>query len=128
MRLRVLLVDDHDDARVTLQRRLRRDERLELVGAARTAEEAVALLPEARPDIVLLDIHGHNGRGIDACRRLRRLTDAPVVIFTSFLTEELWAAARDAGATDYLLKEIGTGRLRRELAGLVERHKAKLAI
>ena len=123
MRVRVLLVDDHDDARTTLAQRLRRDRRLELIGAAAGLEEAADLLPGACPDIVLLDIHGHAGRGVDACRRLRQLTDAPVVIFTSFMTPELWTAAQAAGAADYLLKHIDTDRLSREVLRLARRHR-----
>ena len=123
MRVRVLLVDDHDDARTTLAQRLRRDRRLELIGAARGLEEAADLLPGACPDIVLLDIHGHAGRGVDACCRLRQMTDAPVVVFTSFMTPELWAAAQAAGAADYLLKHIDTDRLSREVFRLARRHR-----
>ena len=123
MRVRVLLVDDHDDARTTLAHRLRRDRRLELIGAAPGLEEAADLLPDACPDIVLLDIQGHAGLGVDACRRLRQLTDAPVVVFTSFMTPELWTAAQAAGAADYLLKHIDTDRLSREVLRLARRHR-----
>ena len=122
MNPRVLLVDDHDDARTTLVERLRRDDGLELVGAAASVEEAALLLSAARPDIVLLDIHGHDGHGLDACRALRQLSDAPVVVFTSFLTGELWSAASAAGAADYILKHIDTDRLSREIVRLAERH------
>ena len=122
MSVRVVLVDGHDDARTTLAQRLRRDACLELVGAAASVEEARGLLSGAHPDIVLLNIHGPEGSGLDACRALRALTDAPVVAFTSFMTPELWAAAREAGAADYLLKHIDTDRLSRELGRLALRH------
>lgn len=125
MNVRVFLIDDHEEARTTLARRLSRDERVDLVGAASSVEEAAALLPDARPDLVLLDIHGQNGLHVEACRRLRRLTGARVVIFTSFLTGELWTAAKEAGASDYLLKQIDTARLSRELVRLAERHSAR---
>ncbi len=123
MSVRVLLVDDHDDARTTLARRLRRDRRLELIGAASSLKDAVDLLPEAHPDIVLLDMHCLAGRGVDACRTLRELTEAPLVAFASFMTPELWSAAREAGAVDYLLKHIDTERISSELVRLAERHR-----
>ncbi len=123
MSVRVLLVDDHDDARTTLARRLSRDRRLELIGAAASLKDAANLLPDAQPDIVLLDMHGLGQHGVDACRTLRSLTDAPVVAFASFMTPELWAAAREAGAVAYLLKHIDTERISRELVRLAERHR-----
>ncbi len=123
MSVRVLLVDDHDDARTTLARRLRRDRHLDLIDVAASVNEAADLLARARPDIVLLDIHGHDGRGVDACRALRQLTDAPVIAFISFMTPDLWAAVRKAGATDYLLKQVDTERLSREIVRLAERHR-----
>ena len=122
MRVRVLLVDDHDDARTTLAQRLRRDRRLELLGTASELEEAARILLHARADIVLLDIHRSDGRGMDACWALPTLTDAPVVVFTSFMTPDLWAAAREAGAADYILKHIDTDRLSREILRLARRH------
>ena len=125
MNIRVLLIDRHDDARTTLARRLRRDPRLELAGEASSVEEAEAILPGARPDIVLLDIYGHGGRGVEACRALCRLTEAPVVVFTSFMTPDLWDAVKEAGAADYLLKHVDTDRLSREVIRLAERHRVR---
>jgi DNA-binding NarL/FixJ family response regulator len=124
MSVRVLLVDDHRDARTALAQRLRRHPELMLVGVASGLEEAVQLLPEARASIVLLDIRGQDGGGVEGCRILRELTDAPVVIFTSFMTDDLWAAAREAGAADYLLKHIDTEQLSRKIIRLAEQHQA----
>ncbi len=122
MKTRVLLVDDHDEARVNLERRLLREPSLDLVGVAGCVEEAAAILHTARPDIVLVDVQRHDGRGDDACRRLQQFTDAPLIAFTSFMTPELWADTKEAGAADYLLKHIDTHRLSREIVRLAERH------
>lgn len=123
MSVRVLIVDDHDDARTTLARRLRRDRRLKLTGVAPRIEDATDLLARERPDIVLLNVHGHDVHGLDTCRALRQLTDAPVIVFASFMTPKLWTAAREAGAADYLLKYADTDRLSREIVRLAERHR-----
>ncbi len=117
------LVDAHDDARTSLARRLSRDPRLELVGTASSVEEAASILLHTRPDIVLLGIHPSDGRGVDACRALKELSEAPVVVFTSFVTPDLWEAFREAGAADYLLKHIDTDRLSREILRLARRHR-----
>lgn len=124
MNVRVLLVDDHDSTRSTLERRLRQDSQLELVGTACSVEDAKALLPSRRPDIVLLDIAGHDGHGVDACRALRQLTDIPVIVVASFMTPELWSAVHRAGATDYLLRYVDTERLSREIVRLAGLHRA----
>ncbi len=121
---RVLLVDDHDDARRALAERLGRHRGLELVAAISSLPEAQNLVRGSDPDIILLDIYRHDGRGIAGCRMLRRLTDAPVVIFTSFMTNDLWAVAKEAGAADYLLKHIDTERLSRKIIRLAEQHRA----
>lgn len=122
MSVRVLLVDVHDDTRISLARRLSRDPRLELVGSASCVDEAASILLHARPDIVLLDIHRSDEHGVDACRALRELTEAPVVAFTSFMTPGLWEEVKEAGAADSLLKHIDTDRLGREICRLAERH------
>ncbi len=121
----VLLIDSHDDARATLAKRLRRDRRLELVGATASLSEAADLL--ASSDIVLLDVHEREGRGVDACRAIRKLTHAPVVTLTSFMTPELWAEVKEAGAVDYLLKHVDTDQLGSELVRLAKGRPAGLA-
>ena len=125
MNVRVLLVDHHADVRIRLAHRLRRDSRVELVGSASGVEEAERILAAgAEADVVLLDIQGIDGGGLAKCRALRGVTDAAVVIFTSYLTDELWRAAKEAGAADYLLKHIDTDSLCREVVRLAKEHRA----
>ena len=121
MKVRVLLIDEHEDARSVLAERLHRDGEIEVVGVARDAAEARALA-NGTSDLVLM---GVPARGVDpaqACRALRELTGAPVVIFTTFITPELWAAAREAGAADYILKRSDSARLRREILRMAQRY------
>jgi DNA-binding NarL/FixJ family response regulator len=122
MTVRVLLIDAHDDARASLARRLGRDPALELLGAAACVEEAAGILLRSQPDIVLLDIQQGDERGVDACRAISELTQAPVVAFTSFITPEIWEKVSKAGATDSLLKNIDTDWLGREICRLAELH------
>ena len=124
MKVRVLLVDGRDDARNTLAERLRRGSRLELVGAAADLGEAAQLLAAAQPDIVLLDFHHGDEQGIDLCRGLRSLTEAPVVALTSFMTPQLWEEAKAAGVTDYLLKHVDSDRLSCDVIRLAARSSA----
>jgi len=119
-------MDDHEEARSSLARRLERSGCLDVLGATAELEEAAALLRREPPDIVLLDLYRRDRRGLEICRSLCELTSAPVVVFTSILTHKLWSSAHEAGAADYLLKQISTDRLVAELAQLVERHRRRV--
>ena len=124
--VRILLIDEQTDVQRALAQRLRRDHRLEVVGTVGGVVEAADLLADARPDIVLLDIHGRRQHGVDACKALGQLTDAPVIVFAAYMTPELWAAVHEAGAADYLLKHVDTERLSRQIVRLVRRHEPSL--
>ena len=127
MKVRILLVDERNDARSTLADRLRRGSRLELIGAASDLDEAADLLAAAEPDIVLLDLHHGDRKGVALCRGLRRLTEAPVVALTSFMTPQLWEEAKAAGVADYLLKHVDTDRLSLDMVRLAARHRRETA-
>ena len=118
MSVRVLLVDNHESARVALAERLRRDGRLELVGAVAGTEEAQRVLDGTPVDVVLLDLHTRRHDGAGECRMLRALTDAPLVLLVSFMTPEHWEELRQAGASAHLLKHIDTQKLSGEIARL----------
>ncbi len=124
--VRILLIDDQTDVHSALAQRLRRDHRLEVVGTVGSVVEAADLLADARPDIVLLDIHGRRQHGVEACKALGQLTDAPVIVFAAYMTPELWAAVHEAGAADYLLKHVDTDQLSREIVRLARRHEPVL--
>jgi len=124
----VLLVDEHDDARTTLARRLEKDVRLNLTGVVAAPEDAVHLLRVARPDAVLLDVHGLNSRGPLACMRLRRLTTAPLIVLVSFMTPELQEAVRGAGAADYVLKNVGSDLLTAAIIRIAGRYSSPLRL
>lgn len=123
MKVRVLLIDDHEDARTTLAARLRRDARLELVGSVSELDEAANVISNGRPDVVLLDTHRRDGRTVEACRELRALTDAPLVALASYMTPQLWRAIEQAGATAYLLKHVDSQRLGRSIVRLADRRR-----
>ncbi len=106
-KIRVMIVDDHERVRGELTATLTRSGTVEVVGATGSAEEASLWLAERHPDVVLLDMKRRDGGGLDLCRRLSGNGHArAVVILTSYLSREEWQNARQAGATDYLLKQI----------------------
>jgi DNA-binding NarL/FixJ family response regulator len=105
---RVLVVDDHEMFSEALAMLLTRQPDVRLVGSARDAEEALALLDgdEAEePDVVLMDLDLPGLDGIQATRRIREATpDAKVVVLTALQDPERIADALAAGACGYVPK------------------------
>jgi DNA-binding NarL/FixJ family response regulator len=103
---RVVLVDDHHLVRVGLEQLLDAVGDVEVVGSASGGREAVALVSESRPDVVLMDLAMPGMDGIDATRRILELRpETRVVALTSFSDRDRILAVLDAGAVGYLLKD-----------------------
>jgi two-component system response regulator DevR len=114
--LRILLVDDHEVVRLGLKALLSRHPRFEIVGEAGTADEAVAKARVHKPDVVIMDVRLPGRSGIDATREITGLLpDTRVIILTSYADDDLLMDAIAAGATGYVLKQIGSDDLVRSL-------------
>jgi two-component system, NarL family, response regulator DevR len=111
-RIRVFLMDDHELVRRGLVDLLKSEADITVVGEAGTAAEAIRRIPSTRPDVALLDGRLPDGSGIDVCREIRS-TEPRIrcVILTSFDDDEALFAAIMAGASGYLLKEVGGSNL-----------------
>ena len=110
--VRLLLVDDHEMVRAGLRTFLGLQPDMEVVGEAGTAEQALALVPRLRPDIVLLDLVLPGMSGLEAVRRLRAAhPEVKVVVLTSYAGEESVLPAIRAGVSGYLLKDVGPREL-----------------
>jgi DNA-binding NarL/FixJ family response regulator len=116
--IRLVLADDHAPTRTRVRQALEADG-CEVCGAGASASEAVALVMEHRPDVVLLDIH-MPGSGIDAAQQISRLMPgtAIVMLTASRDDEDLFDALR-AGAAGYLLKDTDPGMLPAALRGVL---------
>lgn len=104
--IRVLLADDHALFREGLRRLLGTAGDIEVVGEAKSGEDAVRLVEELTPDVVLLDVMMPGMSGIDVARVIR--TTSPrsrVIILTIHTNEEYLFDAIKAGAMGYLLKD-----------------------
>jgi DNA-binding NarL/FixJ family response regulator len=114
--IRVLAVDDHPLALAGLQQLLASLDDLELVGAAANGDEALSLVTEREPDVVLMDLEMPGKDGIEATRELlARRPRTAVVVLTSFSDRDRILAALDAGAVGYLLKDVGPDELARAI-------------
>jgi two-component system response regulator DevR len=110
--IRVFLMDDHELVRRGLVDLLRSEPDMEVVGEAGTAADALRRIPSTRPDVALLDGRLPDGSGIDVCREIRSGNPGiRCLILTSFDDDEALFAAIMAGASGYLLKEVGGSNL-----------------
>jgi DNA-binding NarL/FixJ family response regulator len=103
--IRVVVVDDHPVFRIGMSALLQEIDGLEVVGEAATEEEAVEVVSELRPDVVLMDLDLAGGSGVEATRAiLRRHPGTGVLVVTMFADDQALFGAIRAGARGYLLK------------------------
>jgi DNA-binding NarL/FixJ family response regulator len=104
--IRILIVDDHPAVRVGLTSMLGTQAALEVIGAAASGEDALAILEKNVVDLVLLDLRMPGTNGIETILRMKRAGHtAHVIVLTSFDTDEDIYGAVRAGAQGYLLKD-----------------------
>src|SRR6202048_218731 len=120
--IRVFLLDDHEVVRRGLKDLLEVEGEFVVVGEASTAAEALARGPAARPQVAVLDVRLPDGDGVSVCRDLRsRMPELACLMLTSFSDDEALFDAIIAGASGYLLKQVGgtdlVGGVRPEGAG-----------
>lgn len=109
---RVMLVDDHEVVRVGLRSLLERHPQFDVVGEAGSAREAIQKADLLKPDVVVMDIRLPGTSGIEACEQI--VTKHPkikVIMLTSYAEDEMLFSAIRAGASGYVLKQIGSNDL-----------------
>jgi len=105
---RVLLVDDHEVVRLGLKSLLERHPQFDVVGEASTAREALEMITHTQPDVVVMDIRLPGTSGIEACEEItNRFPSTKVIMLTSYAEDEMLFSAIRAGASGYVLKQIG---------------------
>ncbi len=116
-RLRVLLVDDHEVVRLGLRSLLERYlSEFQVVGEAASGREAIKLVEQLQPDVVVMDIRLPGLSGIEACESIiQEYPETKVIMLTSYAEDEMLFSAIRAGAAGYVLKQIGSDDLVRAL-------------
>lgn len=111
-KIRVMLVDDHPFFRQGLRDVLAAETDLEIVGEASEGEEALRLIREIKPDVVVMDVNIPNVNGIQITRRLRsEQASVNFVILTAYDDEEQVFHAVRAGASAYYPKDVTPDKL-----------------
>jgi len=124
-RIRVVLVDDHPIVRQGLRSILDPDPRFEVVGEATNGEDALPLVAEQRPDVVLLDLKLGDMSGVEVCHKMIEASpETAVLVLTAFIDWHLVHACLRAGASGYLVKDAENLRLREQLLTVTRGHTA----
>jgi two-component system response regulator DevR len=112
----ILLVDDHEVVRLGLKSLLERHPQFDVVGEASNAREAIEMVNNIHPDVVVMDIRLPGTSGIEACEEITgRFPDTKVIMLTSYAEDEMLFSSIRAGASGYILKQIGGEDLVRAL-------------
>ncbi|MGW3958966.1 response regulator [Amycolatopsis sp. NPDC005003] len=108
MTIGVFLLDDHELVRTGLKTVFEPEADIEVVGEAGTAAEALVRIPQARPDVAVLDVRLPDGEGVAVCREIRSTVDPPpaCLMLTSYSDDEALFGAIMAGAAGYMLKQV----------------------
>lgn len=113
---KILLVDDHEVVRLGLKALLERQPHFEVVGEASNAREALEQTGITQPDVIVMDIRLPGMSGIEACEEImKQYPDKKVIMLTSYAEDEMLFSAIRAGASGYVLKQIGGEDLLRAL-------------
>jgi len=110
--IKVMLVDDQNLVRKGVRSLLELSSEIEVIAEAADGAEAIRMIPEVKPDVVLLDMRMPGLSGLDVLRELSGTqTLPPTIILTTFDDDELVLAGIQSGARGYLLKDVALADL-----------------
>lgn len=126
-RISVILVDDHEVVRNGMRSYLKTTADFDVIGEAASGEEAIQLVTEHIPDVVLMDVIMPGMDGVVTTREIKKISPrTQVVVLTSFHDDDLIFPALKAGAIAYILKDMKMDKLvdalRRAINGEVTLH------
>lgn len=118
--IRVVVVDDHPVVRDGLVTMFTTEPGIEVVGQAGDGREALVVIEQTQPDVVLMDLRMSRGDGIEAITALRvgGRTTPRILVLTTYHAERDIRTALEAGADGYLLKDARRAELVRAVSDL----------
>lgn len=110
--LTLVIVDDHAIFREGLRALLDMEDDFDVIGEASRGDEAVRMVADDPPDVILLDLHLPDGSGADYCRSLLEVSPlSKVLILSAYSDDQEISASLISGASGYVLKTVGGERL-----------------
>jgi len=126
--IRVFIVEDESVIALELQDHLSTFG-YEVCGHARSGKAALEQIPEARPDVILMDIKlGRGISGLDVAERLRGVVGAPVIFLTAYADRPLIKRAASSGSFSFLIKPFEPRLLQANIELALARHDALVAL
>ena len=105
-KIKVLVADDHTILRQGIKSLLANEEEIEVIGEAKNGREALTIIEETLPDVILMDIAMPGLNGLEATRRIKKkFPRMKVLVLTMYTNEEYIFQILNAGANGYLVKE-----------------------
>ena len=105
LKIRVMLVDDHDLVRLGIKKLLSEVPGIEIIGEAASGEEAIEQVGKLVPNVILMDVNMPGMGGLEATKRLKRIApDSKVLVLTAYSDEPYPSMVLQAGAMGYLTK------------------------
>jgi len=125
-RIRVLIVDDHEVVRLGLRTLLSNEPDIVIIAEAGTAEEAIRQTSRFNPEVAIIDIQLPGRSGLDACRDIcNQFPPTKVVILSSHGSDSFIEQAFRAGASGFVLKQVGNEELIRAIRAA---HRGEMAV
>ena len=101
--IRIILVDDHPAFREGVAGRLNREKDMEVIGEASNGEDALLLVREMEPDVLVLDLEMPGINGVEVTRRLfEGKAKTQVLILSAYEDEDYIFSVLDSGAAGYM--------------------------
>jgi two-component system KDP operon response regulator KdpE len=116
----ILVIDDEPQIRRVMRSTL--SAQGYVISEAMTGEEGIESARKDRPALVLLDMNMPGMGGLEACREIRRSSDAPIIMLTVRNAERDKVMALDAGADDYVVKPFGIEELLARIRSALRRY------
>ncbi len=125
MNEKILVVEDDDALVLLLRRKLEADGYTVL--SARNGVEGLNMVQNHQPDLILLDLMMPRMNGWEACRRIRELSDTPIIVLTAIGGDTNTARTLDLGADDYLTKPFSLVELSARIRAALRRRNHPIA-
>lgn len=109
--IKVLIVDDHQVVREGLRRILEMDKQIQVIGEARSGEEAIVKTNALVPDVVIMDLKMPGMDGIVATHEIKNKKPDTNVLILTLYAEDFVKQAVEAGASGYILKDSDTEQI-----------------
>ena len=122
-RIRIVIADDHPIFRKGLRHALETDRELEIVGEAQDGMQALELIEELKPAVIVLDIEMPRKTGLEVARDIqKRNLPVEIIFLTMYKDEDMFNEAMSLGVKGYVLKECAVSDLAMSVKTVIAGH------